>query len=114
MEALSPYPVRSGEGFSKTRHRGSMRLPSVRLVALIVCATAATALGQTKTWTVNADFDAGALTNPADAPADQVQLGGTRVSKNGIVWADNYYPSWVVKLDGATGRQLGRYDAALV
>jgi hypothetical protein len=69
---------------------------------------------QSKTWTINADFDPGSFTNTSDKPADQVQLGPTRVSQNAIVWSDNYYPAWVVKLDATTGKQLGRYDAALV
>ncbi len=76
----------------------------------------ATALGQTHTWTTDADFDAGQLVQAAHAnpPAGDLVLGPTPVTKTTIVWATNYYPSWVLKLDTSTGKQLGRYDAALV
>jgi MYXO-CTERM domain-containing protein len=87
---------------------------------------------QSKSFTVNADFDGGALGNvchgpapwldcanaqldpKAEAVADQLILGRTQVSKVGRVWVDNYIMGWIVGIDAKTGRQFARFDSASV
>ncbi len=73
----------------------------------------AVAGAQNKTWTTKADFDSGALTQVADTPVDQVQLGPIPVVKTSQVWACHTANSMVVRLDTNTGKQTGRYDSAL-
>lgn len=99
-----------------------------RSVALASLTAALSALhgasAQTKQFTVNADFDSGTTTSTchgpatklqcADATADQLVLGRTQVSKANRVWADNYIAGWVIGLDAKTGRQISRFDSALV
>ena len=91
-------------------------------------AVAITAFGfadaQTKTYTVNADFDGGSLTNVchgpgpksvcADPTPDQLVLGRTPVSKADRVWADNYVSGWVIGLDVKTGKQVSRFPSGLI
>ncbi len=72
------------------------------------------AAGQTKTFTLDPDFDSGTLTNTVHNPSNQIVLGRTPVSQTTLVWATNYLYGWVVRLDSTTGRQTGRFDAALV
>jgi hypothetical protein len=79
---------------------------------------------QSKTFTTNADFDGGTITNTCHGPGgslncwdqtpDQLVLGRTQVSKVNRVWADNYKMGWVVGIDAATGRQFARFDSAVV
>jgi len=80
----------------------------------MVLLAASPASGQTKTFTLDPDFDSGTLTNTQHNPSNQIVLGRTPVSKTTIVWATNYRYGWVVRLDSTTGKQTGRYDAALV
>ena len=86
----------------------------VGLCLLVLVAYVAPARAQSKTFSVNVEFDTGTFSSCVDQPTNQVQLGGTPVSKNTIIWADNYIPGWVVKIDASSGRQLGRYDSGLV
>ena len=99
-----------------------------RGLALSVFAVGVTAFGfadaQTKTYTVNADFDGGSLTNVchgpgaksvcADPTPDQLVLGRTPVSKADRVWADNYISGWVIGLDVKTGNQISRFPSGLI
>ena len=85
-----------------------------RSVALpLLLAFAAPASAQVKTFTSDADFDAGQLVQTAHPPAHQLQLGPTPVTKTTNVWACHTEASMVVRIDTKTGRQTGRYDAAL-
>src|SRR5689334_6152240 len=82
------------------------------LLALFVMLPAA-ASAQNKTWTVNADFDAGSLSQVAHPVPNQIQLGATPVTTASEVWACHTASAMVVRLDTNTGKQLGRYDSAL-
>jgi MYXO-CTERM domain-containing protein len=91
-------------------------LSSLKLLVPLALTTLAPlpATGQTKTFTVDADFDSGTLTNTLHNPSNQIVLGRTPVSQTTIVWATNYRYGWVVRIDSNTGKQTGRFDAALV
>ncbi len=84
------------------------------LVAAGIAAVAPSAQAQTRTWTLDGDFDVGNLVNTVHSPSNQLQLGATPLAKSHVVWATNYRNSWVVRLDSVTGKQTGRFDAALV
>ncbi|MSP58802.1 MAG: hypothetical protein EXR72_00400 [Myxococcales bacterium] len=71
------------------------------------------ARAQIKTFTTDVDFDAGQLVQVAHPPANQIQLGPTPVTKTTNVWACHTTSSMVVRIDTNTGKQTGRYDAAL-
>lgn len=76
---------------------------------------ASAAFGQTKQFTLTADFNAGTLNNVGDTvPADEVVLGPTAVSKTHLVWVDNYLYGYVVRIDSQTGYQTSRFDSGLV
>ncbi|MBI5533362.1 MAG: hypothetical protein HY898_11635 [Deltaproteobacteria bacterium] len=80
----------------------------------LVGLTAYSARAQTRTWTVNADFDSGTFNNVVDTnPNNQLVLGPTQVSKNHLVYATNYLYGWVVRLDSLTGKQTARFDSSL-
>lgn len=86
-------------------------LASASLAALLAAGPAA---AQTKTFTINADFDAGSFNNAVDTnPNNQIVLGPTAVSKTHLVWATNYLYGWVVRLDSLTGKQTSRFDSSL-
>jgi MYXO-CTERM domain-containing protein len=96
-----------------------MRLRSIvtglALVQAGLLALQGSAFGQTKKFTLDADFDTGTLNNVAHLPvANQLILGRTPVSKTNIVWSTNYRYGYVVRLDTLTGKQTGRFDSALV
>ena len=80
---------------------------------VLVALASAPAVAQVATWTLSADFDTGSTTRAATA-GDQVVLGPTPVSQTHIVWSDNYYYGYIVRLDTQTGKQTGRFDSALV
>ena len=87
------------------------RLKLILPVALLLAAAPAAA--QTKTYTVDADFDTGTLDNVVHNPSDRILLGPTKVSKTNLVWATNYRYGLVVRIDSMTGKQTSRFDAAL-
>ena len=93
------------------------RLPSSLLaasLALPLLAVSAPAGAQKKTFTVNADFDAGSFNNSVDTnPNNQIVLGPTPVSKTTLVWATNYRYGWVVRINSLTGKQTSRFDSSL-
>ena len=95
---------------------------SVSFLALLtVGATVSPAMGQTKTFTLDADFDAGVLTNTQHVPSNQIVLGPTSVSKTRLVWVSNtapggsgatpLSPGWIVRINTTIGPDLGRQTA---
>ncbi|MBI5546535.1 MAG: hypothetical protein HY901_21855, partial [Deltaproteobacteria bacterium] len=92
----------------------SSRTLALLAALLIPGALPGTASGQSKTWTLNADFDTGTFNNAVDTnPSNQLVLGGTPVSRTHIVWSTNYLYGYVVRLDTHTGKQTGRFDSSL-
>ena len=91
------------------------RRPSLALLALVpsLALAAGEAAAQTKVWTLDGDFDAGTSSNVQHKPSNTVVLGPTPVSKQTIVWADNYNYGYVVRLDSKTGAQTARFDSVL-
>ncbi|MSP58803.1 MAG: hypothetical protein EXR72_00405 [Myxococcales bacterium] len=71
------------------------------------------AYAQLKTFTTDGDFNSGQLVQVAYPPSNQLQLGPTPVTKTTNVWACHTSYSMVVRIDTSTGKQTGRYDAAL-
>jgi hypothetical protein len=84
-----------------------------RIAFAVAMAFPMVAGAQSKTFTVDADFDAGQLFNTSHPPADQLVLGPTPVTKTHIVWACHTASAMVVRLDTVTGKQTGRFDSAL-
>jgi MYXO-CTERM domain-containing protein len=73
----------------------------------------ASAWGQSRTWTANADFDAGVFASVVDtSPNHQLVLGPTAVSETHRLVATNYRYGWVVELDTLTGQQTARWDSS--
>ncbi|PKN39989.1 MAG: hypothetical protein CVU63_13215, partial [Deltaproteobacteria bacterium HGW-Deltaproteobacteria-20] len=78
-------------------------------------------MGQTKIFTLDADFDAGVLNNTQHVPSNQIVLGPTSVSKTRLVWVSNtapggsgatpLSPGWIVRVNTTLGPNLGRQTA---
>lgn len=83
------------------------------LIAVAAIVVATTSVAQQATFTTTADFAAGTFDQVSGLVDDQLTLGRNAVSTRGLVWSDNWVPGYVVKMDAATGQQLGRYDSAL-
>jgi hypothetical protein len=69
--------------------------------------------GDGKQWTLDADFDAGVLSNVNhDAPnSDQLQITVDGISApKPYMFVAQTYEGWVLKLDTETGKQLARYE----
>lgn len=90
------------------------RLGVVVGVSVALAVGPSVAVAQSKTFTLNGDFDGGVFDRTVDTnPVHQVVLGPTTVSKSHRVWASNYLYGWVVALDNLNGKQLARYDSSL-
>ena len=105
-----------------------MRALTKPILALLALA-APLAAAQTRTFTLDADFDTGTLNNVRHNPiSNQLILGRTGVSQTRIVWVSNtspggvaptpLSPGWILRLDTTPGpnlgRQTARFDAALM
>jgi len=69
--------------------------------------------GDGKQWTLDADFDAGVLSNVNHDPpnGDQLQITVDGISApKPYMFVAQTYEGWVLKLDTETGKQLARYE----
>lgn len=71
-------------------------------------ASAAHLTGESATYTLDADFDDGALINVDHTPSDQLQLDDSVEAFN-FIWIAVSSESTVVKIDTTTGAVLGKY-----
>ena len=93
-----------------------MKIPQLHSTGSAVLATVAANLAllalevsaNNRTYTLNSDFDLGALFNVNHDVANQLQLSGT-ASTFPVMWIANAGEDTVSKIDTNTGRELARY-----
>ena len=91
-------------------HLNSKRLMTT-LVSVVFAGVTLSAAGQTRTYTLDADFDEGTLVNLSQVPADQLQLDGTQ-NPFDFIWIAVSTKGTIVKVDTNTGAVLGEYLSA--
>jgi hypothetical protein len=88
--------------------RQNLRAVPTALVALTCALTPSTTNANSRTYTVNGDFDQGVLTNVNYNTPDQLQLSST-ITALPFMWIANAGEDTVSKINTNTGREVARY-----
>ena len=110
MARAVPLPGnrRKGESGMKTQHRFKQWTLGLAVFSMAWIMGISSAAGQTRTYTLDADFDEGTLINVVHDPSDQLQLADTVAAFN-FIWVAVSSKGTVVKIDTLTGAVLGEY-----
>ncbi|MEE9158511.1 MAG: hypothetical protein V3U60_09025 [Gammaproteobacteria bacterium] len=91
----------------KTQHRFKQWTPGLVVLSMGWIIGVSSAAGQTRTYTLDADFSEGTLINLSQVPADQLQLDDTQ-NPFEFIWIAVSTKGTIVKVDTNTGAVLAR------